>query len=63
LKYLPSTAVLEQLRTARFKAEDIGTHSISSGAAMAMYLAGVKVETIQMIGRWKSRSLMRYLRI
>jgi hypothetical protein len=72
LKYLPSTAVLEQLRMATrtigerrlgFKAEDIGTHSIRSGAAMAMYLSGVKVETIQMIGRWKSRSFMRYLRI
>jgi hypothetical protein len=72
IKYLSSTAVLEQLRTATraigerrlgFKAEDIGTHSIRSGAAMAMYLAGVKVETIQMIGRWRSRSFMRYLRI
>jgi hypothetical protein len=72
LKYLPSTAVQEQLRTATktigerrlgFKAEDIGTHSIRSGAAMAIYLAGEKVETIQMIGRRKSRSFMRYLRI
>lgn len=71
-KYLSSTTVLEQLRTATraigerrlgFKAEDMGTHSIRSGAAMAMYLAGVKVETIQMIGRWRSRSFMRYLRI
>ena len=71
-KYLSSTAVLEQLRTATraiserrlgFKAEDIGTHSIRSGATMAMYLAGVKVKTIQMIGRWRSRSFMRYLRI
>jgi hypothetical protein len=68
-KYLSSTAVLEQLQTATraidkrqlgFKAEDIGTHSIRSGAAMAMYLAGVKVETIQMIGRWRSRLFMRY---
>jgi hypothetical protein len=72
LKYLSSTAVLEQLWTATrtigerrlgFKAEDIGTHSKRSGAAMAMYLAGEKVETIQMIARWKSRSFMRYLRI
>ncbi len=71
-KHLSSTAVLEQLRTATraigerrlgFEAADIGTHSIRSGAAMAMYLAGVKVETIQMIGRWRSRSFMRYLRI
>jgi hypothetical protein len=72
LKYLSSTAVLGQLRGATrtigeqrlgLKAEDIGTHSIRLGAAMAMYLAGVKVETIQMIGRWRSRSFMRYLRI
>jgi hypothetical protein len=42
---------------------DIGTHSIRSGAAMAMYLSGVKVETIQMIGKWRSRLFMRYLRI
>ena len=71
-KYLSSTAVLEQLQTATraideqqlgFKAEDIGTHSIRSGAAMAMYLAGVKVKTIQMIGRRRSRSFMRYLQI
>jgi hypothetical protein len=71
-KYLSSLAVLEQLRTATraigerrlgFKAEDIGTHSIRSRAAMAMYLAGVKVETIQMIGRWRSRLFVRYLRI
>ncbi len=59
-KYLSSTAVLEQLQTATraidkrqlgFKAADIGTHLIRSGAAMAMYLAGGKVKTIQMIGR------------
>jgi hypothetical protein len=36
---------------------------IRSGAAMAMYLAGVKVETIQTIGRWRSRLFMRYLGI
>jgi hypothetical protein len=71
-RYPSSTAVLEQVRTATraiderrlgFKAADIGTHLIRSGAAMAMYLTGVKVETIQMIGRWRSRSFMRYLRI
>ncbi len=70
--YLSSMAVSEQQRTARraiggqqlgFKAAVIGTHLIRSGAAMAMYLAGVKVETIQMIGRWRSRSFMRYLGI
>jgi hypothetical protein len=29
---------------------------------MAMYLAGVPVTTIQLIGRWKSDAFMRYIR-
>ena len=56
-KYLFSTAVLDFLRTAtraidkrrlEFKAADIGTHSIRSGAAMAMYLAGVNPDDWEM---------------
>eukprot|EP00957_Ditylum_brightwellii_P129468 9875625-Ditylum_brightwellii.AAC.1 len=35
-----------------FKAEDMGTHSKRSGAAMTMYLAGVPVYTIMLIRRW-----------
>ncbi len=34
-----------------------------AGAAMAMFLAGVPCETIQLIGRWRSRTSMKYLRI
>ena len=34
-----------------FTAEDIGTHSIRSGAAMQMYLAKIPVYTIMLIGR------------
>jgi hypothetical protein len=30
---------------------------------MAMFLAGVPVETIQLIGRWQSQTFMRYIRI
>jgi hypothetical protein len=30
---------------------------------MAMFLAGVPVETIQLIGRWRSQTFMRYIRI
>jgi hypothetical protein len=41
---------------------DIGTHSIRSGAAMAMYLAGVPVFTIMLIGRWSSDAFLRYIR-
>ena len=40
----------------------IGTHSIRSGAAMAMYLGGVPVFAIMMIGRWSSDSFMKYIR-
>jgi hypothetical protein len=45
-----------------FPAEDIGTHSIRSGGAMAMYLAGVPVFTIMLIGRWSSDAFLRYIR-
>jgi hypothetical protein len=45
-----------------FKIEDIGCHSLRSGSAMAMYLAGVPITTIQLIGRWKSDAFMRYIR-
>ncbi len=31
---------------------EVGTHSIRSGAAMAMYLAGVPIFLIMLIGRW-----------
>jgi hypothetical protein len=40
----------------------IGTHSIRSGGAMAMYLAGVPVFTIMLIGRWSSDAFLRYIR-
>ena len=46
----------------RINVDEIGTHSIRSGAAMAMYLGGVPVFAIQMIGRWSSDSFMRYIR-
>ena len=45
-----------------FSHTDVGTHSIRSGAAMAMYLAGVPVFTIMLIGRWSSDAFLRYIR-
>jgi hypothetical protein len=71
-QYISSKAILRQLRMATtlagekrlgLQASSIGTHSIRSGAAMAMHLAGVPSETIQMVGRWRSQTFMRYLRI
>ena len=50
---------LEKLNIAK---EDIGTHSIRSGAAMAMYLDEVSVFSIMMIGRWQSDAFLRYIR-
>jgi hypothetical protein len=44
------------------KISEVGTHSICSGAAMAMYLGGLPVYAIQLIGWWSSDSFMKYLR-
>ena len=72
LERISSKEVLKQLRDASaavgdrrlgFPVDRIGMHSIRAGAAMAMFLAGVPCETIQLIGRWRSRTLMKYLRI
>jgi hypothetical protein len=44
-------------------AHGVGTHSIRSGLAMAMYLGGVPVFAIMIIGRWASNSFMKYIRM
>jgi hypothetical protein len=41
---------------------EIGTKSIRSGAVMAMYLAGVPVFSIVVIGRWSSTAFLKYIR-
>eukprot|EP00957_Ditylum_brightwellii_P055738 4223423-Ditylum_brightwellii.AAC.1 len=43
------------------KIKDIGTHSIRSGAVMAMYLGECPVYVIMMIGCWSSNALLRML--
>jgi hypothetical protein len=40
---------------------EIGTRSIRSGAAMAMYLTGVPVFSIMLIGRWSSTAFLKYI--
>ena len=45
-----------------FQKGEIGTHSIRSGAAMAMYLGEIPVYTIMMLGRWSSDAFLRYIR-
>ena len=46
------------------KALEVGTHSIRSGGAMAMYLAQPQITTytIQLIGRWRSDAFLKYIR-
>jgi hypothetical protein len=67
-----SQQVLHHLRAAAlqygeqrlgFPISKIGTHSLRAGAATAMFLAGVPAETIQLIGRWRSQTFLRYIRI
>ena len=71
LDTIASLQVLIRLRTAAqsvgsaslsFKLKEIGTHFLHSGAAMEMYLAGVPIYTIMLIGRWSSDTFLRYIR-
>jgi hypothetical protein len=42
--------------------EKIGTHSIRSGAAMAMYLGKCPVYTIMLISQWSRDAFLWYIR-
>jgi hypothetical protein len=41
---------------------EVGTHLIRSDAAMAMYLAGVPIFSIMLIGRWSSLAFLKFIR-
>jgi hypothetical protein len=43
--------------------EEIGTHSIRLGAAMAMYLGKCPVHTIMLNSQWSSNTFLWYIRI
>jgi hypothetical protein len=45
-----------------YTADEIGTHSIRSGAAMALFLASESVLKIMILGRWSSAAFLRYIR-
>lgn len=45
-----------------FSPQDLGLHSARSGAAMAMYLSGVPIYTIMLLGQWSSDAFLRYIR-
>ena len=44
------------------KAEEVGTHSLRSAAAMAMFLGGLPVYLIMLIGRWSRNAFLQYIR-
>jgi hypothetical protein len=63
--------LLKQLRMATaaigpdilgFTAKQIGLHSARSGTAMTMFLAGIPVFTIMLLGHWSSDAFLRYIR-
>ena len=71
IEHITSNEMVEALRAAvisigedqlGIQACDVGTHSIRSAAAMAMYLGECPVYTIMMIGRWSSDAFLRYIR-
>ena len=71
IEHLTSEELINALRDAvfavgedslGFKASEVGTHSIRSGAAMQMYLGECPVYTIMLIGRWSSNAFLRYIR-
>ena len=41
---------------------EFGTRSIHSGEVMAMYLAGVPIFSIMLIGRWSSTAFLKCIR-
>ena len=63
LRHLRAAAVQYGEDRLGFAASRLGTHSLRAGAAMAMFLAGVPAETIQLIGRWRSQTFLRCIRI
>ncbi len=71
LQAITASQIIMHLRTAAaligksvlgFDSSEIGTHSLRSGAAMAMYLGRVPVFTIMLTGRWRSTAFLVYIR-
>ena len=45
-----------------FSGAEVGTHSIRSSLAMALYLAKRPISTIMLLGRWSSDAFLLYIR-
>jgi hypothetical protein len=72
LRFIQGLDVLHALRrsclldggkpTYGYSPDEIGTHSIRSGAAMALFLANESVLKIMILGRWSSDAFLVYIR-
>ena len=50
-----------QHRLKGYKSKIVGTHSLQSGGAMALFLSGSSPEAIMKMGRWTSTTFMTYI--
>ena len=55
------TAIGEYVLNIKEEEEEVGTHSLQSAAAMAMFLGGLPVYLIMLMGRWSSDAFLRYI--
>jgi hypothetical protein len=55
-------AVYGPVRNYGMQPDEIGTRSIRSGAAMALFLKNHSVEKIKILGRWSSDAFLVYIR-
>ena len=69
LKYITRDEMLQHIRHTvdnmtglGFKGADVGTHSIRSSLAMALYLSKRPISTIMLLGRWCSDAFLLYIR-
>jgi hypothetical protein len=70
-RLVPSTAITAALRASAtaigdplgLKPGDISARALRAGGAMALLLGKVDYATIQLIGRWRSDQLLRYLHV
>jgi hypothetical protein len=70
-RLVPSTAITAALRAATvdigdslgLKPGDISARALRAGGAMALLLGKVDYATIQLIGRWRSDQILRYLHV
>ncbi len=69
-QYLSNNHLITKLRLAAriigqdelgFTPSEIGLHSLCSGTAMAMFLAGIPISMIKLMGRWASEAFVDYI--